>query len=176
MAESVSTSAARGWQVDRPGGKCVVCGRAIVPGDPYVAALRATAEGFERLDADGACWDQVDRTDLIGDWRAVMPAAGEKPRRFVDDPLLLEMFHRLADAAEPARLNFRFVLGLLLMRKRLLTYLDSRTEEGREVWTMRVRGSDEPAEMLNPDLDDEQIADVTRRLGDVLNQGESNDE
>ena len=169
-ASAPAISPQRGWQVERPAGRCGVCGRVIEPGDRYVAALRATAEGFERVDADESCWEQVEKQDLIGDWRAVMPEANERPKRFVDDPLLLEMFHRLADAEDPARLNFRFVLGLLLMRKRLLTYQTSRAENGREVWVMKARGSDEPSEMVNPDLTDEQVSEVTRQLGEVLNE------
>ena len=169
-ANATAMGPSTGWQVERPGGRCAGCGRSIPPGETYVGALRETPAGFERLDVGAECWDELEKSNLIGDWRTVMPSPNDKPKRFVDDGLLLEMFHRLENAEEPARLNFRFVLGLLLMRKRLLTYQSSRHDAGREVWAVRVKGSDEPADLVNPDLNDEQVADVTRQLGDVLNE------
>ena len=176
-----------GWRIDRPGGACAVSGRAIEPGEPFVAAVRETDQGFSRLDVAPECWADVDRANLIAYWRTTMPRPSDKPKRFVDDGVLMEMFDRLespGDAADPAdpespgpsgRLGFRFVLGLLLMRKRLVTYESSAraTRDGREVevWTVRVRGRDERAELVNPGLGDGQIAEVTRQLGDVLNAG-----
>ena len=185
-----------GWRIDRPGGVCAASGRAIAPGEPFVAAVRETGRGFARLDVAPECWPDVDRAGLIADWRTTMPRPTDKPKRFVDDGVLMEMFDRLESpgaeipddpAGESAgespdpppgrsgRVGFRFVLGLLLMRKRLVTYESSvrARRDGREVevWTVRVRGRDERAELVNPGLDDAQIAEVTRQLGDVLNDG-----
>ena len=177
-----------GWRIDRPGGACAVSGRAIEPGEPFVAAVRETDQGFSRLDVAPECWADVDRANLIAYWRTTMPRPSDKPKRFVDDGVLMEMFDRLespgdavdAESTAPSgRLGFRFVLGLLLMRKRLVTYESSAraTRDGREVevWTVRVRGRDERAELVNPGLGDGQIAEVTRQLGDVLNVGPAGD-
>ena len=54
-----------------------------------------------------------------------------KKKLFVDDQVLCELFERLASATEAAKLNFRFVLGLILMRKRMIVYESTRiTGEG----------------------------------------------
>jgi hypothetical protein len=42
------------------------------------------------------------------------------------------LFERLGEATEATKLNFRFVLGLILMRKRRIVYETSRVEEGKE--------------------------------------------
>jgi hypothetical protein len=99
-----------------------------------MAALRETATGFERLDVSMAQWPNFDRTDIIGFWQTVMPQAEQKKKLFVDDQLLCELFERLATTTEPAKLNFRFVLGLILMRKRMIIYETTRIEDGREIW------------------------------------------
>lgn len=165
------TKPATGYEVARPGGKCAISGRPIEPKEKYFAALRETALGFERIDIAPECWEAFDKTGLLGFWQAVMPLPQEKKKLFVDDEVLCGLFERLADTAEPSKLNFRFVLGLILMRKRLLIYENSRQDNtGREVWAMRFRGREEQLDMINPRLDEQQVKDVSTQLGEILNE------
>jgi hypothetical protein len=99
-----------------------------------------------------------------------MPVAEAKKKIFVDDEVLLELFERLADVTEPAKLNFRFVLGLILMRKRLLIYENTRLDGEKEFWTVRRRGRDGNLDLLNPRLGEEQITEVSQQLSQVLNE------
>jgi hypothetical protein len=159
-----------GYDVARPGGVCRVSGRAIEPGEKFVAAVRETPTGLERLDVSPESWEQFDRTGLLGFWRAVMPRPEQKKKIFVDDEVLTTLFERLADAPEPAKLNFRFVLGLILMRKRLIVYEATRHDEGRDVWVVRLRGREDRLDLVDPKLDESQVADVSRQLGEILNE------
>jgi hypothetical protein len=86
----------------------------------------------------------------------------------VDDAVLSELFERLAAVEEPAKLNFRFVLGLILMRKRLVSYEASRVENGREIWSMKPRGRDEAIDLVAPKLDESQLAELQGQLGEIL--------
>jgi hypothetical protein len=90
---------------------------------------------------------------------------------FVDDAILTELFERLGDATEEPKLNFRFVLGLILMRKRIVTYEGTQVVDGKEVWSMKLRGRDTPLELVNPHLGEEQVAEVSRQLTEILNEG-----
>src|SRR5262245_50078167 len=103
---------AAAYEVARPQGRCHVSGRVIEPGEKFMAALRETPAGFERLDVAADQWESFDRAGVLAFWQAVMPRAEAKKRLFVDDTVLCELFERLADASEPSKLNFRFVLGL----------------------------------------------------------------
>jgi hypothetical protein len=160
-----------GYEVARPRGQCVVCQSQLEPGAPIMAALKETALGFERLDLCLNCWHNFDKTDLVGFWRTVMPKHEQKKKLFVDDEVLCQLLERLADTTEPAKLNFRFVLGLILMRKRLIVYESSRTDDaGREIWQIRFKGKDQMMDLLNPKLDESQIQDVSTQLGEILNE------
>src|SRR3954447_8531638 len=123
-----------GYQVAKPLGVCHITNQSIAPGQKFMAALRETPVGFERLDISVDAWPQFDRKDVIGFWQTVMPKFEQKKRIFVDDQVLCEIFERLAETTEPAKLNFRFVLGLILMRKRMIVYEDTRMEQDREIW------------------------------------------
>jgi hypothetical protein len=157
-----------GYSVARAGGKCAVSGRAIVPGEKFMAAVREAPMGLERVDVTPEHWEAFDKSGLLAFWQAIMPQHQAKKQVFVDDTVLGELFERLAEATEPAKLNFRFVLGLILMRKRILVYESSKTVDGQELWTMRFRGKPETLDMLNPKLDEQQVAEVSTQLGDIL--------
>jgi hypothetical protein len=172
-ANKPATSAGGGsgaYEVARPRGQCVVCQAVIPPQQPLMAALRETPTGFERLDVCLNCWNDFDKADLIGFWKTSMPLVEQKKRLFVDDEVLCQLFERLADATEPAKLNFRFVLGLMLMRKRLIVYETSRNEGPSEIWQVRFKGREEILDLLNPRLEEAQILDVSNQLGEILNE------
>ncbi|MGH7213950.1 MAG: hypothetical protein ACREIT_04225 [Tepidisphaeraceae bacterium] len=160
------------YEVSRPQGKCVVTGQAIEPGDKFMAALRELPAGFERVDVSLNVWPGFDRANVVAYWQTVMPKHEQKKKLFVDDEVLLGLFERLAETTEPNKLSFRFVLGLVLMRKRLLAYESSRADDaGRELWTMKMKGREDRLEMLNPRLDEQQVGEVSKQLGEILNEG-----
>jgi len=164
------TTTAGGYDVARPLGQCAICHQAIAPSTKYVAALSETPAGFARIDCCLNCWPQQDRKDVVAFWQTLMPRPEQKKKVFVDDTVLCELFERLGTVTEPAKLSFRFVLGLILMRKRMLVYEGTRREGEREIWSMRFRGREEKLDLLNPHLTEEQVGDVSRQLGEILNE------
>ena len=67
------------------------------------------------------------------------------------------------------------MLGLILMRKRMLIYETTRheqtTEAGdTELWTVRFKGRDDRLDLLNPRLTEEQVGEVSQQLGEILNE------
>src|SRR5438105_3601283 len=158
------------YELTRPAGKCVLSGRDIPPGEKFMAALRETPLGFERLDISLDAWPDFDRKDVVGFWQTTMPTAEQKKKLFVDDEVLCELFARLSDATEPAKINFRFVLGLILMRKKLLIYDTSRIENQQDLWTMHFKGREDKLDMINPRLDESAMAEVSQQLGQILSE------
>ena len=159
-----------GYQLSRPHGRCAVSNEAIEPGQKFMAALRETPTGFERVDVSIPRWPEFDRKDVIGFWQTIMPHSEQKKKIFVDDQVLCEIFERLADTSEPAKLNFRFVLGLILMRKRMIVYESTRNDADREIWSVRFRGRDDKLDLLNPRLNEQQVLEVSQQLGEILNE------
>ena len=163
-----------GYEVSRPQGVCAVTGHPIGADEKFMAALRETPAGFERVDVSMPAWPDFDRKDVVAFWQTTMPKHEAKKKLFVDDEVLCQLFERLSDVQEPAKLNFRFVLGLILMRKRMLIYETTRHEGGegsdRELWTVRFKGREDRLDLLNPRLTEEQVGEVSQQLGEILNQ------
>src|SRR5437870_2190779 len=84
-----------GYQIARPQGRCAVSHEVIEPGNKFMAALRETPGGFERVDVSLSRWTEFDRKDVIGFWQTIMPHAEQKKKVFVDDQVLCEIFERL---------------------------------------------------------------------------------
>jgi hypothetical protein len=164
------TTTSTGYEVARPRGQCVVCMTAIEPDQSFMAALKETPLGFERQDVCLNCWGAFEKADLVGFWKTQMPRHEQKRKLFVDDDVLCQLFERLSDASEPAKLNFRFVLGLILMRKRLIVYETSRMDETKEIWQVRFKGKEEQMDLLNPRLDESQVQEVSNQLGEILSE------
>lgn len=158
------------YEVARPAGKCSISGAEIAPGQTYMAALRETPAGFERLDVSMEHWNEVDRATLLGFWQTVMPHPEQKKQLFVDDEVLLGLFERLAEAEEPLKVNFRFVLGLILIRKRKLVYESSRSEDGRDLWRVRIRGTDQSLDLVDPKLSEAQVMEVSGQMSQIINE------
>jgi hypothetical protein len=157
------------YAVAKAQGKCHVCARDILPGEKLMAGLRETPAALERLDICPACWEKFDRAGLLGFWQNTMPQPSAKKPIFIDDGVLCELFERLADTTEPAKLNFRFVLGLILMRKRYLVYESTRVADGKEIWSVRFKNREDRLDLFDPKLTDQQIGEVSSQLGEILN-------
>ncbi|HRK30999.1 MAG TPA: hypothetical protein PLD59_07955 [Tepidisphaeraceae bacterium] len=157
------------YEFGKPLGKCAISGADISPGDKFMAALRESPLGFERLDIATAAWDDFAKDGLVAFWQAVMPEPNKVKKLFVDDTVLCELFERLSDVQEPPKVSFRFVLGLILMRKRLLSYETSRHDQNHDVWTVKLKGRDKPCEMIDPRLTEDQLGEVTQQIGQILN-------
>jgi len=160
------------YEIAKITGVCAVCGRQLRPKEEFVAALRELPSDFERQDFCVPCWQQRQpRQDgsVLAVWRSTVPRPQEKKKRFVDDDLIINFFERLDGAADTTKLDFRFVLALVLMRKKLLVYdRMEKLPDGQEVWLMHLKGSDDCHKVVNPRMDDQEIAEVSKHLGEIL--------
>ena len=155
------------WDIKRPLGQCWGTGGKIGEGQEYYAALVETAEGFERRDFCKDFWLQ-NRPEVYCYWKTKLDSAGKKRQVFVDDDMLMAFFERLATETGQERINFRFVLALILMRKRRLKYDSSRTEQGKEIWRLRLAGEKQTVEVVNPQLSEEQVEQLSSQIGEIL--------
>ncbi len=155
------------WEIDKPLGQCSGTGEKIKPGQEYFAALVETPEGLQRRDFCADYWQQQ-KPDVFCYWKTKLPQPGRKKQLFIDDQMLMAFFDRLAAENDQEKINFRFVLTLILMRKRLLKYDSSRTEDGKEIWRLRTTGEREFVEVVNPHLDEGQIEQLSLQLSEIL--------
>lgn len=155
------------WNIDRTLGQCCGNGRQIEQGEEYYATLVETEEGLKRRDFSAEFWDQQ-KPKVYCFWRTKLPLSEQKKKLFIDDDMLMAFFERLAQETEQEKVNFRFVLALVLMRKRLLKYESQQHRDGMEVWRMKVAGTKDFTDVTNPHLDESRIEELSSQMGEIL--------
>ncbi len=159
------------FEIERSSGRCTVTGRELREGEVFYAVIFEQGDGFRRADYSAEAWTGPPEGAFCT-FKSRVPVKARKKKLLIDDELLVQFFVRLDGTDEPSRLQLRFVLALILMRKRLLRYEDTRhTDDGSEAWQMRLAKEGSPHQVLNPRLTDEQIESVSRQLGVILSDG-----
>jgi hypothetical protein len=155
------------WTINKPLGQCYGTGRKIECGEEYFGALVQTEEGLQRRDFCADYWESQ-KPQTFCHWKTRLPQPGQKKQLFVDDQMLMAFFARLEKETEQQKVNFRFVLALILMRKRILKYEDTRTDGDKEIWILRTVGDKQNTEVVNPHLDEAQIEELSSQIGEIL--------
>lgn len=156
------------WEINKSLGQCFGTGKQIEYDEEYFATLIETKGQFERRDFCAEYW-QDQSPQVFCYWKTKRPNPERKQQLFVDEEMLVTFFNRLETEAEQEKINFRFVLALILMRKRRLKYESSRSDDGKEIWRLRVTGGDKQfVDVVNPNLGEEQIEDLSSNLGQIL--------
>lgn len=168
------------YKLGRFTGVCAATDRTLQPGEeciaclcePTEAELEAGLVGLVRREYGPEAWESGVRPQgLFSWWRTRMPEDDGPRRVLVDDDALLDLFDRLGSDDDDRRRGFRWVLGLVLVRKKLLRLEGSvRTDEG-DVFLLRRRGTDPalpPIEMLDPKLDEEDARRIADELGEIM--------
>jgi len=157
------------WEIQKTLGRCWETDTEFEPGTEYYATLVDTDEGMQRRDYSLDYW-QEHKPGVFCFWKTKMVAEEEKKKRniFVDDDMLMTFFDRLAEETDPEKVSFRFVLMLVLMRKRILKYKSAAVEDGTEKWLLRVTGRDREVQVVDPKLTEDKIEQLTAQVGVIL--------
>lgn len=160
---------AREWNVARHGEHCAGCGHGFDVNETFRAVLYpGQEEAFERRDYCLSCEPAAEPAP-IGQWRTHRPPPSEPKRRPFDREAIYDFFLRFEDADTEERLQFRFVLALLLWRKKVLQFRETlENKQGREVWIFSMPRDGSAHRVVKPELDEQRIEQLSERLEDVL--------
>jgi len=158
------------WQLETPKDRCAATNKQLAEGEEFYSVLfeDETAEGgFRRVDFCLEAWKGVPDGAFCS-FKTQVPVREKRRRLLVDNDVLVNFFLRLAEETEPLRIQFRFVLALILMRKKILRYDGCGDLDGVEVWQMTLMSDRTQHSVVNPRLTEEQIEGVSGQLGAIL--------
>jgi hypothetical protein len=156
------------YQLAAPTRRCHTTGRNLLPGEKYVTALLDEAGRFVRRDFAADAWSGPPE-NAVGHWTSRIPAAGETPKRPpIDDDLLAECFQRLDGVTDPDRVQFRYVVALLLMRRKRFKFEDVTKDAAGETLLLRDARTGDRLAVADPGLSAEAMAAVQDEVFRVL--------
>jgi hypothetical protein len=155
------------YQIEANTRRCALTGRELKPGDKFYSVLLEEAGKFQRKDYSTEAW-QGPPEGAFSFWCGRIAAEDGHRHPSIDDDMLVECFQRLEPETDRGRLNFRYVVALLLMRRKRLRFEEALTRGEDEVLVLRDSRTREQHRVLNPRLTEQQMADVQDEVFRVL--------
>ena len=155
------------YQIQANSRRCTATGKELQAGASFYSVLVDENGKLVRKDFSADAW-QGPPAEAFSFWSGRVPARDAKERPRIDDDLLFDCLHRLRDQTEPDRVQFRYVVALLLLRRKRLKFAQARRENCREVLVLVSPRSREEFIVENPGLTEPEIAAVQDEVFRVL--------
>ena len=144
---------------------CAATNKNLEPGESYFSVLELCDTEMVRHDYSIDSWTGPPEK-CLGWWRSRVPDKEEKPQLAPID-VMLNLFAALAE--KPSESKFRYLLGLLLIRRRILRVEDTQTDDaGKVVMSLYSTRRDENHELLVDEPDDAQADQIQQRMIELL--------
>lgn len=151
---------------------CCVSGRPLRPGDVYYSVVLDTVTGLVRRDYAAAEWTGPPE-GAIGFWRGTIPETVQAPKRGpVPVERMLAFFDEMGEPTEPERQPLRYVLALLLLRRKALRLQGMESGHDSEQMVLEHVRTKKSYRVSDQQLSDEQIAALEAELAEVLSTDE----
>lgn len=159
------------FEVQRCTRHCAVTGRELRPGEVFYSVLIADKDGWRRMDYSIEAWHGPP-DECIAWWRTQLPTAGQK-QHWAPSEVMLRWFEELAGCPDQA--DVRYVLALLMVRRRILRLEGSRqTEDNQEVLTLFCPRNDTTYEVVAMIPSEDRLQQIEEQISALL-EGDENE-
>jgi hypothetical protein len=156
------------YQIQPSTRRCFLTGRELQAGERCWSVLLDEDGKLVRRDYSLDAW-QGPPPEAFSFWACRIPLSQGRRRPVFDDDVLLDCFHRLEGQEELPRLRLRYVLGLMLLRRKRFAFLEARQNDGKEVLVLRCSRTGAQQQVVNPGLNEDELVavqeDVFQALG-----------
>ncbi len=164
------------WNIQGRAHACQSCARPFADQAPYHTLLFDEKTGYQRLDVCESCWQAQysqgagDRKGFVSHWQGVYhvpPVAPEPIRHETAESLL----RKLIEQNDPQHIAARYILAVMLERKRILKVKAQHREGGERFFHYEHAANGDLFTIADPELQLAQLEDVQREVGRLLEQG-----
>ena len=158
------------WEIKSRAHVCAQTGKEFQPGEFFYTILVRAGEGFFREDLCEEAWQsRNENIQPFSFWRSKYePPAPPRPAPVPHDDVE-GLLRRLVAENDPAYQNVRYILALMLERKRQLRPVESQDDD---MLVYELIATGETIVLTNPHLSLEQIPAVQREVSDLLAAGD----
>ncbi|MFG0318789.1 MAG: hypothetical protein ACF8XB_16065 [Planctomycetota bacterium JB042] len=159
------------YAIRKPSEACFACEAPFEKGQEHFSAILLEEEEPARRDFCVACFDGRERDPEreFAFWKTRRTVGGPE-RRPVDFNTLRELFFRMAESHAGEYRKLCYLLGLVLLRKRVVKLEEFVTEQGRDYLVVTTKSRPEPLRLEAPELvpaEFEELRDKLKALLDV---------
>ncbi|MSR32210.1 MAG: hypothetical protein EXR99_11960 [Gemmataceae bacterium] len=143
--------------------KCIISGRELLTGEMVYSVLVEEEGKFRRRDYSAECW-QGPPENAFSHWNALLADPKRKQETVLDENMLMDCFERLEGEADVKQQNFRYILGLMLARKKKLRLISSQEVSGMERIVFRSPKTGADYEILHGVLSDAEMESLQEEV------------
>ena len=157
------------WTIKTRGRQCARTQEAFDDGATIFTLLFRDRDGFRREDISEKAWLQIkDSVEPFSFWKSKFqlpppPAAGPMPKESVE-----ELLRRLLQEDRPEHVNARYVLAVMLERKRTLKQVDARESPEEKILIYQHAKTGEVFIILDPRLRLDQLDSVQQEVSSLI--------
>ncbi len=158
------------FEVQRCSRHCAKTERTLQPGETYFTVLLVEGADVVRYDYSPEAWDGPP-AKALGWWKAQIPTKDSKRLHWAPNDVMLDMFEQLEEEADQH--DMRFVLALLLVRRRVLRLEETQIDEqNREQMVLYCPRRETTYEVLSVVPTEERQQEIQEELAKLLVGGE----
>ena len=157
------------WDIKGRAEKCAATGRSFQDGEYFYTLLFHDKEGFRRMDLSEEAWrERNDNIQPFSFWRSRF----EPPPPVAPEPLAREtaedLLRRFMGEEHAQHANARYILGLMLERKRILKQIDAKDDTSGRILIYEHVKSGEVFVIPDPGLRLDQLEAVQSEVAALL--------
>jgi len=157
------------WDIQPRGDACNACQRPFADKEAYHTLLKLDATGYQRCDLCGTCYASVARDGVLSYWQGEYKSPPPPPAEPIQKETAETLLRKLVESADPSSGAARYILAVMLERKRILKHRDTiREENGAELLIYEHTGTGESFTIPDPHLRLDQLTQVQEEIAAVL--------
>lgn len=152
---------------------CASSGVELLPGQVCYSVIKNDGVETVREDYSAEHWrepsNENEEDPVLGWWRFEIPKKDDSKVKLAPNEVLLNLFVELAD--QPEQVTFRYVLGLLLIRRRLLALQETLDDAQGETMVLACNRRGEEYRLAAATPSAEEAEQMQERINQLLYAG-----
>lgn len=164
------------WNLQVRGHRCHSCTHHFADGEAYHTLLFDERGAYARLDVCENCWVNqfsqgcVDRKGFISHWQGVFRAPVARPDP-IQQATAESLLRELSAQGDPKFIPARYILAVMLERKRRLKVKSELREDGLRTFIYEQPETGDVFKVVDPELQLGQLEEVQREVARLLQEG-----
>lgn len=155
------------YQIQASTRRCALTDRELKPGERFYSVILDQGGKFLRQDYSAEAW-QGPPPEAFSFWQGKLGADAKPRKQPIDDEMLTDCFARLENETDQGKVGFRYVLALLLLRRKRMRLDETKRQDGQEILHLRCLKTGTRYRVTDPQLNDDELNAVQDDVFQVL--------
>lgn len=165
------------WNIQSRSHACQACDKPFSDKQPFHTLLFDQKRAYQRLDVCDTCWTSQygvgasDRKGFISYWQSVYSVPPPPPPEPIQKETAESLLRKIIETHEERYTAARFILAVMLERKRLLKVKAQLSENNQRILVYEHVRTGDLFNIPDPDLQLDQLEEVQRDVARLLEHG-----